>query len=95
VVQHTNDNPALKPLRRYAQMRERSSDAEGFEVEFLVQYHQGKLREFTYVRRKDQVDIAYGDYEVREGLDERRRTRKKWNGKWQVKWRNRWSRRDQ
>ena len=65
-------------------MRERGSDAEWFQVEFLVHHDQGKLREFTYVRRKDHVDIPDGDYEVREGLDERRRKWKKWNGKWQV-----------
>jgi len=91
VVKRTNDKPAPRPVEDYALMRERGSAADWFSVEFLVYYDGSQIRSFAYVRRKDGVDIPDGKYDVREGLDERRRRRKKWNGKWEVKWRHRWS----
>jgi hypothetical protein len=91
VVKLTDDKPALRPVEDYALMRGRGSDADWFPVEFLVYYDGSQIRNFAYVRRKDGVDIPDGEYDVREGLDERRRRWKKWNGNWQVKWRHRWS----
>jgi len=92
VVRHTNNAPELKPIHGYAHMRERGLEADWFPVEFLVYYDQRKIRAFAYVRRKDGIDIPDGEYDMREGLDERRRRWTKWNGKWQVKWRHRWTR---
>lgn len=95
MVKLTDDKPALRPVEGYALMREHGSDADWFPVEFLVYYDGSQIRSFAYLRRKDSVDIPDGEYDVREGLDERRRRWKKWNGKWQVKWRHRWSGRAQ
>jgi len=53
--------------------RERGSDADWFGVEFLVYYERSQIRNFGYVRRKDCGDIPDGEYDVREGEDERRR----------------------
>jgi hypothetical protein len=92
-VKRANDKrSALRPVSGYAQMRELGSNSEWFGVEFLVYYDYSQIRVFAYVRRKDGAEIPDGEYEVREGKDERRRRWKKWNGKWQVKWRHRWSR---
>ena len=95
MAERTNDKPALKPVQGYAQMRERGSEADWFPVDFLVYYDRSQIRSFAYVRRKDGVDIPDGEYDVREGEDERRHKWKKWNGEWQVKWRHRWSRKGQ
>ena len=83
--------PTLRPFRGYALMRQRGSDAEWFPVEFLIYFDGTTVRTFAYVRRNDGADIPDGEYDVREGEDERRRRWKKSNGKWQVKWRHRWS----
>lgn len=95
MVKRIKGKPALRPVHDYALMRERSSDTDWFQVEFLVYNERSQIRSFAYVRRKDGADIPDGEYDVREGEDERRRRWKKWNGKWQVKWRHRWSRRGQ
>jgi hypothetical protein len=95
VAERTNDKPALQPVQGYARMRERGSEADWFPVDFLVYYDRSQIRAFAYVRRKDEVDIPDGEYEVRVGEDEQRRKWKKWNGEWQVKWRHRWSRKGQ
>jgi len=62
-----------------------------FSEEFLLYYDQNQIKAFAYVRRDDGGDIPDGEYDVREGEDERRRWRKKWDGKWQIKWLHRWS----
>ena len=80
MVKRTNGKPPLRPVQDYALMRERSSDADWFQVEFLVYYDRSQIRSFAYVRRKDGADIPDGEYDVREGEDERRRRWKKWNG---------------
>ena len=95
MTKRTDGKPALRPVRDYALMRERNSDTDWFQVEFLVYYDRSQIRNFAYVRRKDGAEIPDGEYDVREGEDERRRRWKKWNGKWQVKWRHRWSRKGQ
>jgi hypothetical protein len=95
MAQQTNGKPALRPVEGYAQMRELGSQADWFPVEFLVYYDGSQIKAFAYVRRKDGVEIPDGEYDLREGEDERRRRWKKWNGKWQVKWRHRWSRNGQ
>lgn len=73
-------------------MRSDGSDAAWFTVEFLIYYSGNKLRAFGYVRRDDGEDIPDGEYDVRVGLDERRRIWKKLNGEWKVKWRKEWDR---
>ena len=78
-------------MKDYAKMRERGSGGDWFAVEFLANYDQNQLRAFGYIRRQDGGEIHDGDYEVLEGLDERRSRWKKSGGKWQVKWRHRWS----
>lgn len=72
-------------------MRIRRSNADWFAVEFLIYYDQNQIRSFAYVRREDGGEIPDGDYEVLEGLDERRRRWKKYDGNWQVHFRSRWS----
>ena len=83
--------PPLRPFKGFALMRERGSNAEWFSVEFLIYYERSQIRTFAYVRRADGTEIPDGEYDVREGEDERRRRWTKWDGKWQVKWRHRWS----
>jgi hypothetical protein len=95
VVKPANEKAALKPVQGDALLRERESHADWFAVEFLVYYERNQIRSFAYVRRKDGGDIPDGEYDVREGEDERRRKWKKWRGEWQVKWRHRWSRKGQ
>jgi len=95
VVKPANEKAALKPVQGDALLRERESHADWFAVEFLVYYERSQIRTFAYVRRKDGGHIPDGEYDVREGEDERRRKWKKWRGEWQVKWRHRWSRKGQ
>ena len=92
MLRRTNDKSGLRPVEGFALMRERGSTESWFQVEFLLYYDGSQIRAFAYVRRKDGVEIPDGEYDVREGEDERRRRWNKWNGKWQVKWRHRWSR---
>jgi hypothetical protein len=43
-----------------------------FSVEFLICYDRNQIKAFAYVRRDDGGDIPDGEYDVREGEDERR-----------------------
>jgi hypothetical protein len=81
----------LRPVKGYAQMRERGSEAAWFFVEFLVYYDGNDIRGFAYVRKKDGSDIPDGEYDVLDELGEHRRRWKKKDGQWQVRWRHRWS----
>jgi hypothetical protein len=79
---------ALTPYQDTGRMRLRGSHDEWFAVEFLIHYDKNQIRSFEYVRREDGGDIPDGDYEVLEGLDERRRRWKKYDGMWQIKFRH-------